>query len=153
VTVIDTQPKPRADRELAELEALWEAPAARPRPRPRRPRNLARIRRPLGYAWALVLASLFFAPASEPEVAIPWWSWALFGAFMVAVLGMFCAFATSGLGLGLGASVVAGSLGVALGVGCLTTEHHAGGWAMYELGAFSALTLASATALVARRRR
>ena len=153
MTVIDTQPKPRSDRELAELEALWEAPAARPRPQPTRRRNLAWVRRPLGYAWAVVLASLFFAPASEPEVAIPWWSWALFGLFTLAVLGMFCAFATSGLGLSLGASVFAGSLGVALGVGCLATEHHAGGWAIYELGAFSALTLASAGGLLAARRR
>jgi hypothetical protein len=153
VTVIDTQPKPRADRELAELEALWEAPAARPRPQPTRRRNVARVRRPLGYAWAVVLASLFLAPAPEQEVATPWYAWVLFGAFTLAVMGMYAVFATSGLGLSFGASLVAGALGLAIGVGCLTTEHHAGGWAAYEIGAFSALTLASAAGLAATRRR
>jgi hypothetical protein len=153
VTVIDTQPKPRADRELAELEALWEAPAARPRPQPRRSRNLARVRRPLGFAWGAVLLSLFLAPAPEQEVATPWYAWVLFGAFTLAVMGMYAVFATSGLGLSFGASLVAGALGLAIGVGCLTTEHHAGGWAAYEIGAFSALTLASAAALSAARRR
>lgn len=151
MTVIDTQTKPRADDELAALEALWDAPAAQP-PAPRK-RSIDFIRRPLGYAWAVVLASLFLAPSPEPEVAIPWWSWALFSVFALAVVGMFAAFATSGMGLSLGASLFAGALGVGLGVGCLATEHHAGGWAIYELGAFSALALASTVGLVAHRRR
>ena len=71
MTVIETQTKPHADRELTDLEALWVAPAAERRVR--RTRNL-------------------------------------------------------------------------------TTEHHAGGWAAYEIGAFSALALASAAGLAARRR-
>jgi hypothetical protein len=150
VTVIETQTKPRTDDELAALEALWQAPAAQ-RDLPRR-RDLHRIRRPLGIAWGAVLVSLFLAPAPAEDVATPWYAWALLGAFTLAVIGMYAVFATSGLGLGFGASLVAGALGLAIGVGCLTTEHHAGGWAAYEIGAFSALTLASAGALAAQRR-
>jgi hypothetical protein len=151
VTVIENQIKPRADRELAELEELWEAPAARRQLR--RTRNLDRFRRPLVFAWGAVLLSLFLAPAPEQEVATPWYAWVLLGAFTLAVIGMFAVFATSGMGLSFGASVVAGALGLAIGVGCLTTEHHAGGWAAYEIGAFSALTLASGAGLFAARRR
>jgi MFS family permease len=151
VTVIETQTKPRADDDLAALEALWEAPAATTRA-PRK-RSLDGFRRPLGYAWGAVLFSMFLAPAPEQEVATPWYAWVLFGAFALAVLGMFAVFATSGMGLSFGASVVAGALGLAIGVGCLATEHHAGGWAAYEIGAFAALTFASAAGLVAQRRR
>ena len=151
MTVIETQTKPRADRELAELEALWVAPAAQ-RDVPRR-RDLARFRRPLGFAWGAVLLSLFLAPAPEQEVATPWYAWVLLGAFTLAVIGMFAVFATSGIGHSFGASLLAGALGLAIGVGCLTTEHHAGGWAAYEIGAFSALTLASGAGLFAARRR
>ena len=150
MTVIETQTKPRADDELAALEALWEAPVAQTQA-PRR-RSLDGFRRPLGYAWGAVLFSMFLAPAPEQEVATPWYAWVLLGAFTLAVLGMFAVFATSGLGLSFGASVVAGALGLAIGVGCLATDHHAGGWAAYEIGAFAALTLASAAGLVARRR-
>jgi hypothetical protein len=151
MTVIDTQTKPRADDELAALEALWEAPAAQPEA-PRR-RSLDGFRRPLGYAWGAVLFSMFLAPAPEQEVATPWYAWVLLGAFTLAVLGMFAVFATSGIGLSFGASVSAGALGLAIGVGCLATDHHAGGWAAYEIGAFAALTSASAAGLVAQRRR
>jgi hypothetical protein len=151
MTVIETQTKPRSDRELAELEALWQAPAAR-KAAPRR-RNLDRLKRPLGFAWGAVLLSLFLAPAPAEEVATPWYAWVLLGAFTVAVVGMFAVFATSGMGLGFGASLVAGALGLAIGVGCLATEHHAGGWAAYEISAFSGLFLASAAGLFAARRR
>jgi hypothetical protein len=150
MAVIETQTKPRADREVAELEALWAAPAARPEPR--RTRDLSRLKRPLGYAWGAVLLSLFLAPAPEQQVATPWYAWVLLGAFTLAVIGMFAVFATSGIGLGFGASFVAAALGLGIGVGCLATDHHAGGWAAYEIGAFSALTLASAAALAAHRR-
>jgi hypothetical protein len=152
MTVIEVQPKPRDDHQLAELEALWRAPTAEARSARRR-RNLDGIKRPLGVVWAAVLVSLFLAPAPEQEVATPWYAWVLLGAFTLAVVGMYYVFATRGLGLGFGASLVAGALGLAIGVGCLTTEHHAGGWAAYEIGAFSALTLASAGALAAQRRR
>jgi hypothetical protein len=151
VTVIETQTKPRADDELAALEALWRAPAAQPRA-PRR-RSLDGFRRPLGYAWGAVLFSLFLAPAPEQEVATPWYAWVLLSAFTFAVLAMFAVFATSGMGLSFGASLVAGALGLAIGVGCLATDHHAGSWAAYEIGAFGALTLASAAALFGQRRR
>jgi hypothetical protein len=151
VTVIETQTKPRADRELAELEALWEAPTAPPEDRSSR--YLNRVRRPLGFAWGGVLLSLFLAPAPEQEVATPWYAWVLLAAFTLAVIGMFAVFATSGMGLSFGTSLVAGALGLAIGVGCLATDHHAGGWAAYEIGAFGALTLASAAALFTARRR
>jgi hypothetical protein len=150
--VIETQTKPRADRELAELEALWEAPSAAALPDSRRS-YLERVRRPLGFAWGGVLLSLFLAPAPEQEVATPWYAWVLLAAFTFAVIGMFAVFATSGMGLSFGTSLVAGALGLAIGVGCLTTDHHAGGWAAYEISAFGALTVASAAAFVAQRRR
>jgi hypothetical protein len=145
MTVIETQTRPRPDRELAQLEALWQAPAAR-KAAPRK-RNLDRFRRPLGFAWGLVLLSLFLAPAPEQEVATPWYAWVLLGAFTLAVIGMFAVFAMSGIGRSFGASLVAGALGLGIGLGCLATDHHAGGWAAYEIGAFSALTLASAIGL------
>jgi hypothetical protein len=151
MTVIETQRPRPADEEVAALEALWEAPAAQKGSA--RTRNVGRVRRPLGYAWGAVLFSLFLAPAPEQEVATPWYAWVLLGAFTLAVLGMFAVFATSGMGLSFGASLVAGALGLAIGVGCLATEHHAGGWAAYEIGAFSALTLASGAGLLAARRR
>jgi hypothetical protein len=151
MTVIETQTKPRADHELATLEALWEAPAAQT-DAPRR-RSLDGFRRPLAFAWGAVLLSMFLAPAPEQEVATPWYAWVLLGAFTLAVIGMFAVFATSGIGHSFGASLVAGALGLAIGVGCLATEHHAGSWAAYEIGAFSALTLASAAGLFAARRR
>jgi hypothetical protein len=150
MAVIETQTKPRADRQLAELEALWAAPAARPESQKR---NLGRLRRPLGYAWGAVLLSLFLAPAPEQQVATPWYAWVLLGAFTVAVIGMFAVFATSGIGWGFGASFVAAALGLGIGVGCLATDHHAGGWAAYEISAFSGLFLASAAGLFAARRR
>ena len=100
-----------------------------------------------------MLLSLFLAPAPEQEVATPWYAWVLLAAFTFAVIGMFAVFATSGMGLSFGTSLVAGALGLAIGVGCLTTDHHAGGWAAYEISAFGALTVASAAAFVAQRRR
>jgi hypothetical protein len=151
VTVIETQTRPHSDQQLAELEALWEAPPARTEVP--RERNLDRFRRPLGFAWGAVLLSLFLAPAPEQQPAIPWWSWVLFSVFMLAVVGMFTVFTLGGLGSSFGASLFAGALGVGVGVGCFATEHHPSGWAVYELGAFSALTLASAAALFAARRR
>ena len=109
MSVIEDRFRPRVSDEVAELEALWEAPAARPRARRRR--SLEWMRRPLGFLWGAVLVSLFLAPAPEGDVAIPAWSWVLFGAFAFAVVGMFAAFALGGLGLALGASLVAGALG------------------------------------------
>jgi small-conductance mechanosensitive channel len=151
VTVTEIQTRPRADDELAALEALWEAsPTQTDVPRKR---NLDRFRRPLGFAWGAVLLSLFLAPAPEQEVATPWYAWVLLGAFTLAVIGMFTVFAASGIGQSFGASLVAGALGLAIGVGCLTTEHHAGGWAAYEISAFSGLFLASAAGLFAARKR
>jgi small-conductance mechanosensitive channel len=151
VTVTEIQTRPRADDELAALEALWEAPPAQTDV-PRK-RNLDRFRRPLGFAWGAVLLSLFLAPAPEQEVATPWYAWVLLGAFTLAVIGMFTVFAAGGIGQSFGASLVAGALGLAIGVGCLTTEHHAGGWAAYEISAFSGLFLASAAGLFASRQR
>jgi hypothetical protein len=151
MTVIETQAQPRDEHELAELETLWEAPAAQT-DAPRM-RTLDRYRRPLGFAWGAVLLSLFLAPTPEQEAATPWYGWVLLGAFTLAVIGMFTLFAAGGIGQSFGASLVAGALGLAIGVGCLTTEHHAGGWAAYEISAFSGLFLASAAGLLAARRR
>jgi hypothetical protein len=153
--IVDTRPG-ETNVELLELEALWEAPAVEPESKPRLIEPLARFFaergwRLLSIAWPVVLVSLFLAPEPQQgEPAIPWYAWTLFALFSVALVGMLAA-SLGSFGSPLMWSLGAGLLGLALGVGCLATSHHAGGWAAYEIGAFSALTLGSVAALAARR--
>ena len=152
---VDTRPG-ETNVELLELEALWQAPAVEPKPKRRVAAPVAgffaaRGWRLLSIAWPVVLVSLFLAPEpQQAEAAIPWYAWTLFSLFSVALVGMLAA-SLGSFGSPLMWSLGAGLLGLALGVGCLATSHHAGGWAAYEIGAFSALTLGSAAALAARR--
>jgi uncharacterized membrane protein YadS len=153
MTVIDIHTKPRAEDELEALEALWEAPTAEAQ---RLPHPIAgflaeRGWRVLSIAWPVVILSLFLAPTSGDESVVPWYGWTLFGAHLLALTGMVAA-ALGSFGSPLKWSLVAASIGVGLGVGCMTTGHHASGYAIYELGAFCALTLLSAATLAAKRR-
>jgi hypothetical protein len=138
--------------ELEQLERLWNAPAADVRPEPHRLTRwlAAHGWRVLSFAWPAVLLSLFLAPTPADETAVPWYAWTLLGVFWLSLVGMLAA-ALGSFGGPLRWSLVAGALGVALGVGCLTTGHHASAYGIYELGAFSALTLFTAGTLAARR--
>jgi uncharacterized membrane protein YadS len=149
--IVDTQTKAN-DVELQELEALWEAPAARVLGSPRPVTHWLADRgwRLLTIAWPVVILSLLLAPTSGDEIAVPWYGWTLFGLHALALVGMVAA-ALGSFGSPLKWSLVAASLGVGLGVGCMTTGHHASGYAIYELGAFCALTLLSAATLAAGR--
>ena len=144
---------PIRDAELEQLEGLWNAPAAEVRHDPSRLTHLLAARgwRVLSIAWPTVILSLLLAPTSGDESAVPWYGWALFAAHLLAVTGMVAA-ALGSFGSPLKWSLVAASIGVGLGVGCMTTGHHASGYAIYELGAFCALTLFSAATLAAARK-
>jgi peptidoglycan/LPS O-acetylase OafA/YrhL len=143
------------DVELRELEALWEAPTVEERSVRRPPRAVTRFLARRGWrlltiAWPVVLGSMFLAPDSNAEAVVPWWGWTLFLLHFSAVVGMVVA-ALGKYGSQVTWSLGAASLGVGLGVGCLTTGHHASGWAIYEFGAFCALALMSAATLAAGR--
>jgi hypothetical protein len=149
--VVVTRP---VDRQLQELEALWEAPPAQEDRR--EPSRLTRWLadhgwRMLSLAWPVVLVSLLVAPAPNEEATVPWYAWTLFGLFALSVVGMIVA-ALGSFGSALKWSLVAGGFGVALGVGCVTTGHHPSGYAIYELGAFCVLAGLSAATLAAKRR-
>lgn len=138
---------PRVERPVGadELEALWRLPAAA------KPRRLyKRLLTALVFGWPVVLVFLF-AAAPAADAAAPLWADALGGAFFLALVAAPLLGMSFG-GVGLGASAVAGAIGIALGVACRATEHHAGSWWMVETGAFAALTALSLACLAARRR-
>jgi hypothetical protein len=149
--VVDTRPRAE-DAELRRLEALWSAPAveARPAPHPFTRWLADRGWRVLSIAWPVVILSLLLAPTSGDESAVPWYGWTLFGLHVLALVGMVVA-ALDSFGSPLKWSLVAASIGVGLGVGCMTTGHHPSAYAIYELGAFCALTLLSAATIAAGR--
>jgi hypothetical protein len=95
-------------------------------------------------AWAAVIGSIvLFEPApSDPNAAVPAWGNVLGIAFTVALVA-----GLAGLSRrrpwGLRASVVAGSLGLAIGAACVLTDHHVGFWGWYEMAAFSGLAASS----------
>jgi hypothetical protein len=141
------------DRQLRELEALWDAPPAE---EPREPSRLMEWLaehgwRTLSIAWPVALVSLFLIPAPADDSAVPWYGWTLLGLFALSVVGMLAA-SLGSFGPPLNWSLVAGAFGVALGVGCVTTGHHPSAYAIYELGAFCVLAGLSAATLAAKRR-
>jgi uncharacterized membrane protein YadS len=148
--VVDTRPR-ADDAELRQLDALWSAPAveARPPPHPATRWLAQHGWRVLSIAWPTVILSLLLAPSGD-QSTVPWYGWTLFGLHLLALTGMVAA-ALGSFGSPLKWSLVAASIGVGLGVGCVTTGHHASGYAIYELGAFCALTLLSAATIAAGR--
>jgi peptidoglycan/LPS O-acetylase OafA/YrhL len=94
--------------------------------------------------WAAVIGSIvLFEPApSNPNAAVPAWGNVLAFAFTAALVA-----GLAGLSRrrpwALRASVVAGSLGLAIGAACVLTDHHVGFWGWYEMTAFSGLAATS----------
>jgi hypothetical protein len=143
------------EAELAMLEELWAASAALPaRSRLGVVRDwlTERLGWVLAGGWLVFVASVFFTPApSDPAAPVPLWADAL-------IAGFFLSLGTAGILAAVRAgrtawiaAAVAGGVGVALGVGCLTTAHHPSGWAIYELAATGALTALAVTGMSRRR--
>jgi hypothetical protein len=90
--------------------------------------------------WAAVIGSIvLFEPApSDPNAAVPVWGTVLGLAFTAALVA-----GLAGLSRrrpwAFRASIVAGSLGLAIGAACVLTDHHVGFWGWYEMAAFSGL--------------
>lgn len=139
----------REEAQLEEFERLWQAPAARRRA-PRRALPLAKV---VTGGWiAFVVAIFAFEPATNADAVVPLWAEATLAAFWLALL-VGGALAWLRLpGLALGASAVAGFVGVGLGYACRATEHHVGAFWAVEAAVCGALALLSVAALAARRR-
>jgi hypothetical protein len=141
--------------ELDELEALWELPAKRP---PRVSPELAaelsrRIVRALAVAWpALLFALIVFEPAPRPGATVPVWSEVLSYALLLTVLGGIIARSAAGPRAGLGFFSAAGAMGIAVGIGCRATAHHAGNWWLVETVLFSLLAVAAWAGVALTRR-
>ena len=110
------------------------------------------LRDTLVVSWLAIFVSVFFEPAPNPNIAVPWWSWALFYAF----IGLLLTAAVTGLKGGwqaaIGCATAAGAIGLLIAYECAATSHHARGWWIYELSAFAYLTVLSAGSLVVRAR-
>ena len=128
------------DAELLELEQLWAAsPRSESRLRPLLGRVSPHLGKVLALGWLTFLASLYFEPAPNPGAVTPTWA-----DFLIA--GLFLSLGTAGLTgslrsvrVGFAAATAAGVFGLALAIGCMTTDHHPGSWWAYELGATSLL--------------
>jgi hypothetical protein len=138
---------PRTSRDEAarirELEELWVLPAlTEQRPLRARPvvegvlRHLGKI---LAVCWIGFFVATAFAPAADAEAATPVWAGILIGGLFVGLLGAI-ALSPISRRAAFGSAMGAGALGIALAVGCKTTEHHGGSWWAYELGATVFLT-------------
>lgn len=154
--MLATREHVRADRELRELEELWEAPAAL-EPPPARASLLDRIPHVpwwvVAGGWVLFfLVAFTFEPAPEPGMATPVWA----GVAAATMLLLLFGGATIGRAFspgGFACAAVAGALGIALAVECHASAHHLGSWWLVELGATCALMGAALTGLVGRLRR
>jgi hypothetical protein len=135
--------------ELEELEWLWRAPAASPRAGRAVVQGLARVAfggPVLAAAWIAVLAvALAGTPAAQNVTPPLWVDVVLFG-FFIALAGAAVAARRAPL-WGFVGSTVAGALGTVLGVACRATEHHTGGWWIYETASFAALAALSLVGL------
>jgi hypothetical protein len=152
---IRTEEDARDDAELLMLEELWAAPVVA-EPRERRPNRISawlsgRLGWVLAGAWLAFIVSIFFAPAPDPNLVVPLWAEAL-------VAGFFLTLGTAGIMAALrtgrsayGAAAVAGLVGLGVSAACGATEHHPGGWWIYELAATGALTALALTGLLRRR--
>jgi hypothetical protein len=145
----------RETADLQELEALWKLPARRT---PRVGSELAarlstRIVSTLAWAWPVLLISLLAlepAPQSNAHVAV--WVEVVSNLLVLTLLaGVVARFATEPR-VGLGFFASAGAMGIALGIGCRTTGHHAGSWWAVETVVFSLLALAAFAGLALAQR-
>jgi hypothetical protein len=152
--VIDVRESPQRSRaaEIRELEELWRA--SPDTEAPVRSRIGEGLFRRLGWllaaGWIAFFVSVSFQPAPNPEAVTPLWA-------DLVIAGLFLALGTAALTglvrsprIGFAAATVAGLLGMAIAVGCKTTEHHGGSWWLYELGATTALMALSAAGLTRR---
>lgn len=151
-----TEERERDGAEIALLEELWAAPAARKERPGRSARARAWLSGRLGHlvaiGWLAFVVSVMFQPApADPAAAVPLWAeWIIVGFFLA--LGAAGVLAVTRPGpRAWAAAATAGTLGVALGVGCLTTAHHATGWAAYELAATGVLASLAVSGLLRRR--
>jgi hypothetical protein len=141
--------------DLQELEALWELPARR---RQRVTPDVAAemsgtIARALAIAWPVLLFALVaFEPAPRPGATVPVWSEVLSNGLLLAVLGGIIARVASGPRNGLAFFSAAGALGIAVGVGCRASAHHAGSWWLVETALFSVLAVTAWAGLALTRR-
>ena len=130
----------QANVELRELEELWAAPLRR---EPRLRRLGRRLSPHLGKivtaGWLGFMVSVYFEPAPNPGAVTPAWA-----DFLIA--GLFLSLGAAGLTGwlrsargGFAAATAAGVFGLALAIGCVTTDHHPGSWWAWELGATSVL--------------
>ncbi len=146
-------------RESKRLEELWERPSTEPAPDgvepvPATSKSVHATRdwsRPLLIAWIAVMATLYiFEPRPTDPTATPLWGTTLLMAFTYALFASI-------LGLagrrewGLGASALAGGLGMVVAGACAATGHHAGAWWIIEGVAFTGLAAGSIAAMRARR--
>jgi hypothetical protein len=145
----------RENADLQQLEAIWELPAKRaPRVTPEVARRLSdRLLKALAIAWpALLFALIAFEPAPQPNAHVPVWgeilSYALLLTVLAGVIGRFATTQRAALGL----FSAAGAMGIAVGVGCRATAHHAGNWWAVETALFSVLAVAAWAGLALTRR-
>ena len=144
----------RDAEEIQRLEELWraspsEAPAT---PAPTRTRQRPWLGALLTLGWLGFLVSVFFEPAPD-HPNTPLWGEYLILSFWLTLLGAaILGIARTGR-RAYAAATIAGVLGIGLAVACRATEHHLGGWWLYELGATGALTALGAAGLLRSRPR
>jgi len=150
----DSRVKPPSRSEV-DLEAIWDAPyPAEPKPAPARVRGIdeiapGRLGRIITFGWALFVFSIFFEPAPNPDAVTPVWANALVAGFFVALGAAGILGVLRGGRLAFGIAALGGTLGLALAIGCVATDHHPAGWWAWEL---TATTLLTALAVAGLRR-
>jgi len=149
---------PEALAEIERLEELYALPAARRRLPPSglssrlRPLLSGGLGAVLALGWVGFLVAVGFAPAPDPEVAVPL-------AAALAAAAFFLALGASALlawlrapVLAYAAAVGAGLLAGSLALACKATEHHPGAWWLAELGGSAVLTALAVAGLRRARR-
>jgi hypothetical protein len=140
---------------LDDLEALWALPERRPTPRGRRWRlaaetDVAAAARTYALVWVgtiVLVGALEPAPAAGVQPPGYWYAasavfWAALGAGLLSLLGP--------RRVALGCFATMGFAGIALGVACRASGHHAGSFWLVETLVFGLLGVACASRLVAR---
>ena len=146
-------------RQSEHLEELWRRPSAElertrvdPLPSVRRAsresRNWSHL---LLVGWVATVAALYiFEPSPTDPAATPLWGTIVLLAFTYALFASIVGLAGR-RPWGLGASALAGGLGMVIAGACAATGHHAGAWWIAEGIAFTGLAAGSLAALRAHR--